>query len=317
MHYILNESETANKLIYMDNVQSAFRATIEHASKKQKHSFAVEFQILVTKVALIADALLLFPKKDTPGTYLGGISYLCLKVLNNKELFLSLRKIHANERANKQKHKLENIDIDIESCVNAYNRMINALSLALCCPNLQKLSINGLQQANVAGNYATLNDQDVTRKINSFQNVSKQGINNKKMTDKKNGYTQKSMATSSFIARDGNRSLKVSIISGDGVISKKSLFFQEKKYVDFSIEIEYSGAEKLKSLKAEIPKLQGGKKTFTVKEGVNKFQLEAKEYCFPNIRITVTALIKLGLFTTKELKCTVSKNFAWVNRKVE
>lgn len=316
MHCILNESETANKLIYMDNVQSAYRATIEHAIKKQKHSFAVEFQILVTKVALIADALLVFPKKDTPGTYLGGISYLCLKVLNNKELFLSLRKIHANERANKQKHKLENIEIDIESCVNAYNRMINTLSLALGCPNLKKLSINGLQQAYVAGNNATLNVRDETKRINSFQNISIQSINNKKMTDKKNGYT-KSMATSSFIARDGNRSLKVSIISGDGVISKKSLFFQEKKYVDFSIEIEYSGAEKLKSLKAEIPKLQGGIKTFTVKEGVNKFQLEAKEYCFPNIRITVTALIKLGLFTMKELKCTVSKNFAWVNRKVE
>ena len=124
---------------------------------------------------------------------------------------------------------------------------------------------------------------------------------------------QRDIANSAFTIKEGKRSLSVEIVNGDGLIIKKNLLSQ-KKYIHFGLNVKYKGTDVLKSLKAEIPKLNGGVKSISLNEGFNSISLETSEFCFPNIRVTVKAVIKLGLFTTKELKCTVSKNFAWVNK---
>ena len=47
MQLVQDASRKAHELIYMDNLQAAYRATMEHAVKKQRHSFALEFQIVL------------------------------------------------------------------------------------------------------------------------------------------------------------------------------------------------------------------------------------------------------------------------------
>lgn len=47
MQLVQDASRKAHELIYMDNLQSAYRATMEHAVKKQRHSFALEFQTVL------------------------------------------------------------------------------------------------------------------------------------------------------------------------------------------------------------------------------------------------------------------------------
>ena len=141
MQLVQDASRKAHELIYMDNLQAAYRATMEHAVKKQRHSFALEFQTLVTKISIIIDELLVYPKQHTPKTYLGGISYLCGKVLCDTELYDCLRNMGANFCGNTQKHNLKDIEINIDLCVNAYNRLINNLVASLEVQELKKLII--------------------------------------------------------------------------------------------------------------------------------------------------------------------------------
>lgn len=300
MQLVQDASRKAHELIYMDNLQAAYRATMEHAVKKQRHSFALEFQTLVTKISIIIDELLVYPKQHTPKTYLGGISYLCGKVLCDTELYDCLRNMGANFCGNTQKHNLKDIEINIDLCVNAYNRLINNLVASLEVQELKKLIIGGLQQAAYSTSYSG------TKKY-YHDSVKESNCGMKKHIG------QRDIANSAFTIKEGKRSLSVEIVNGDGLIIKKNLLSQ-KKYIHFGLKVKYKGTDVLKSLKAEIPKLNGGVKSISLNEGFNGISLETSEFCFPNIRVTVKAVIKLGLFTTKELKCTVSKNFAWVNK---
>ena len=301
MQLVQDASRKAHELIYMDNLQAAYKATMEHAVKKQKHSFALEFQALVTKISILIDKLLVYPKQHTSKTYLGGISYLCGKVLCDTELYDCLRNMGANSCGNTQKHNLKNIEINIDFCVNAYNRLINNLVASLEVQELKKLIIGGLQQATYSRLYSG------TKKYH-HDLVKESNCGAKKHIGQRN------IASSAFTIKEGERSLSVEIVNGDGLIKKNLL--SSKKYIHFGLNVKYSGTGVLKSLKAEIPKLNGGVKRVSLNEGFNSISLETSKFCFPNIRVTVKAVIKLGLFTSKELKCTVSKNFAWVNKDV-
>jgi len=285
MKLIKDANRKVKEYIYRDNVQAAYNDTVEKVKKGYKHSFALSMQVLITKVSFIIEEVVISPKKKGEDTCFVGMAYLCQKILKDESLFRDLISTGINYSGNDVKHGLEDIDIDINNCLIQYNRLIRALVAKLKLPSLTALEIRARSR----------------QKERNKKTLRKNG----KIIPKDKPY----VSSSNFTVRDGNRMLSVSILPGDGVVFRGGFFRPKKSYINFNLSVKYQRDGRVKRIIATIPMKPSGEKQILLKNEINNFELETDKFFFPNIRITVVAEIKLGLFKTKTLKCWVSKNF--------
>ncbi|MFA7130261.1 MAG: hypothetical protein WC167_00355 [Bacilli bacterium] len=285
MILIKDANRKVKEYIYRDNVQAAYKETVEKAKKGNKHSFALSMQVLITKVGFIIEEVVISPKKKGEDTCYVGMSYLCQRILKDKSLFQALKSTGINYFGNDVKHGLDDIDIDINNCLIQYNRLIKALVAKLEIPSLATLEIK------------------VRSKQKERNKKALKAIGRISPMDKSN------ISSSSFTVRDGNKKLSVSILPGDGIVFRGGFLRPKKKYLNFNLSVKYQGEGKVKRIIATIPIKPAGEKQIVLKNKITNLELETDKFFFPNIRITVNAKIKLRLFKTKTMKCWVSKNF--------
>ena len=106
--------------------------------------------------------------------------------------------------------------------------------------------------------------------------------------------------------------LKVEILRGMGFITKPSFFGKDKKVLHCILKVNYEGSNDLKKVVASIGLADGSMEERAIHLGDNELELESQKYKFPELKITVTATVKLtvnGHKRTDDLKCTVSRNF--------
>ncbi len=144
MQLIKDASGIAYKIICSHKVQSIYRKVVDSAKNKWFDEFFESFQDLFDCVALVVDSIAIEPKRGKiPYETLRNewnTSYLCGMVLRDDELRVLLCRLFDEVRK-------KDPSVNIEKCVNLYNRLIKKLILTLDVPVLRQLSIGGLQQA--------------------------------------------------------------------------------------------------------------------------------------------------------------------------
>lgn len=153
MQLIKDASGTAYKLICSNKVQSIYRKVNENAKNKRCDAFCENFQDLFDCLAFVVDGIAISPKRSSISyenvRNKRNTVYLCDMVLHDNELALLMGRMF-DEVGRKD------LSVNIETCVNFYNRLIKKLVSTLDVPVFKQLSIGGLQQAY---NEATRPDQ--------------------------------------------------------------------------------------------------------------------------------------------------------------
>lgn len=144
MQLIKDASGTAYKLICSNKVQSIYRKVNENAKNKRCDAFCESFQELFDCLAFIVDGIAISPKRSSISyenvCNKRNTVYLCVMVLHDNELALLMGRMF-DEVGRKD------LSVNIETCVNFYNRLIKKLVSTLDVPVFKQLSIGGLQQA--------------------------------------------------------------------------------------------------------------------------------------------------------------------------
>lgn len=144
MQLIKDASGTAYKIICSYKVQSVYRKVNENAKNKRRDAFCESFQELFDCLAFVVDSIAISPKRSAISYEAvrneWNTAYLCNMVLHDDELNVLIGRMF-DEIGRKDP------SVNIETCVNYYNRLVKKLILTLDVPVLKQLSIGGLQQA--------------------------------------------------------------------------------------------------------------------------------------------------------------------------
>ena len=134
MQIIENVVKRARSLIDSDKVRCIYDKAENDAKSMHGGEFFDSFQSLSVCIEDVVDELLVYPKRGQFGSYDGNVIYLCNIVLDDPALADRFQKVNPT-------------NVNIESCVNMYNHLINRLVITLGVYDLKRLAIVGLQQA--------------------------------------------------------------------------------------------------------------------------------------------------------------------------
>jgi len=162
----------------------------------------------------------------------------------------------------------------------------------------------------VVGQTAQEAKAEVAQSIAEGKEPEKQTTDDKKPTKEKSVSKAKRPVTlpSKASAIDGDRSLSVELRKGDGII--KGVFKRSPKKFSFILNVEYSGDGKLSDLYAEVGPGPGyAPLVKKIKEGENELVVELDRICYPTVKVTVEAEVKIGFNRRKPFKVCVGKTF--------
>ena len=134
MQIIENAVKRARSLIDSDKVRCIYDKAENDAKSMHGGEFFDSFQSLSVCIGDVVDELLVYPKRGQFGSYDGNVIYLCNILLDDPALADRFQKVNPT-------------NVNIESCVNMYNHLINRLVITLGVYDLKRLAIVGLQQA--------------------------------------------------------------------------------------------------------------------------------------------------------------------------
>ncbi len=283
------------KLIYLKETQASYKSVQEAANKGFVTPFTTFMQILITKIALTISEVAVSVKLSDGYCY-GAINYLCRQVLNDEGLYNDLIATKINEGGNDTKHTLNSIAVNIDQCVNQYNRLINKLISQLELTALAAIKVQkGESTAKTAKPAPTHNSTGITKTAKPTPTYNSTEA----------AKTVMKPANSKGVLKDAVGNLTVELSAGLGIINKHSLFAR-REVLNCNLSIAYEGEYSVKKITAY---LDGGSEGFPVEEGDNVLELDSDRIKLPRVSITVEAIIKIKMFSTKSLKVTVSRNF--------
>ena len=154
-----------------------------------------------------------------------------------------------------------------------------------------------------------INNKQVKKKITSEANEKTiKKANEKKMQEKKK---ITSVPNEIQTTNDERISLTARLARGDGRYTK-GILWAKKKMISFLLDVSIDNPDNLKISKVtaifKCNKNTEIKKLSTLEESTTNINLEATNFS-GNIQASVIVSYKIGLFKTKEIKTTVSKNF--------
>ena len=278
------------QLVFEDSVRSYYLSVCERYAKGYVNAFITDMQILITKLGIMVSSVADGPRKHI--SYCAqSINYLCGTVLDNTNLIQTFNDIGLNNKGNDGKHTIaRNVNIDMLRCVTTYNNLVTRIA--------DKYGLRSLEYM-------------IVRKAHTNQTSHPTPRNNTPYTPKtaptphKTGRPAESGATV-----DGNLKLHATLEKGDGRYTKG--LFNKKGMVNFKLKVSIQNQEGLKisSITAHI-KGKGDqleKRLPTSLQSTTEFDLPTDTYG-GNIEVTVEVVYKIGLFKSKTIRATVSKNF--------
>lgn len=284
------------QLIFEDSVRSDYLSTCERFTNGYINGFIVDMQRLITKLGIIMSAVSNGPHINYCYT---SINYLCKDVLDNPGLIKTFDELGVNQKGNQVKHTIaKDVHIEMQRCVTAYNNIVNRI--------MDKYGLKSLENMVVRKNRNPNVPSEVSREnylISSPDTYSVKKPNN--------GFTKKAgTPTETAALTDGTIKLKATLERGDGRYTKG--LFNKKSMVNFKLRIQIENQEglKIKSITAYL-KGRGNqleKALPTTLTSVTDFDLPTETYG-GNVEASVIAIYKIGVFKTKQLKVTVSKQF--------
>ncbi len=285
--------------IALNTVQNWYNETKRAIRNKNRNSFVTNFQILVTKIALILDGVMDAPRMlqtDEDGKSLSGnpsvaIEYMCWMLLGKNDLQRDLR--FTNGQANDQKHKLEEeVKREIVIMVRDYNYMIDYLIDTLKTPSLAEVKIDNVDYL------LSMEPEEVP----NYEPVP---------VEQEEPIFERNVMPSSAQVQEGKDTFSVEMLDGDGFLTQTGLFGfgKGKRFLNFVINATYVGGKKIKSIKAYIRQKNGEHPSIKLNEGRNTIKLDDELYDCSVVRVTVEIEVSTGFTTSKKMKCTVEKQF--------
>ena len=292
---LISEADTKIKqLVYEDSVRAYYLSACERYAKGYVNAFITDMQILTTKLGIMVASVAAGPKTNI--SYCAqSISYLCSTVLDSPNLISTFNDIGLNDKGNHGKHDIaRNVNIDMQRCVTAYNNLVNRIADKY---GLRSLELMIVRKAHV--------DQPTYNAPRNVGNYAKPYTPKSAPVQHKTGRPAESGATV-----DGNLKLKATLEKGEGRYTKG--IFNKKGMVNFKLRLSIQNQEGLKIssitayLKGKGDQLE--KKLPTYLESTTEFDLPTDTYG-GNIEASIVVVYKIGIFKTKQIKTTVSKNF--------
>ncbi|MBQ8424832.1 MAG: hypothetical protein IJX17_02270 [Clostridia bacterium] len=279
-------------MIFNTNVIAYYKSTCEKYTMGYVNTFITDMQTLITKLGILVANV----DKDKP--YISkcytSIKYLCEKVLDNPNLIDTFEDIGLNSKGNENKHAIsKNTNIDMQRCVSAYNNLVNRIA--------DKYGLRELEKIIVRKNHQPSNNTKT-----SNNNFVKSPIQKSQTTQKKTG-----RPTETQTAKDENLKVKATLKKGEGRYEKG--IFNKKEMINFilSISIENQNDLTIQKITAYIK----GKDEKPYEKKISKNLDSITEFDLPtdiyggNIEASIIVVYKIGLFKSKQIKITVSKNF--------
>ena len=303
-----NANATINKLCYEDSVIAFYYSVCENYANGYIQPFVTNMQTLITKVGIIMSTV--STKKVYISYCYGSIKYLCNTVLNKPELAKKFDQLGINEKGNKGKHSLENNKIDLNKAVQVFNELIESIVNKYNLPALKALLVTKRTKGN-------------TNQNNQQQSYQSYYGSLMKPASQKNNHTPAPKANStpkikhakeeSTISDELDVSLYVKLEKGKGYYTKG--LFNKKKMLNVRLMVDFPTMDyKFKSMTATF-KCRGNtfvKKIPIVDEVYQTTDMEVDldaSLFSGNITVTVVGVYKIGLFKTKQIRTTISKNF--------
>ena len=280
--------ERIKQLVFENSVRAYYLSACERYAKGYVNAFITDMQILITKLGIMIASVAAGPKTNI--SYCRqSINYLCRTVLDDPRLATTFDEIGLNDKGNHGKHDIaRNVKIDMPRCVGTYNDLVNRIVSKYGLRSLEHMIV---KKARV--------DQPV-------QNAHKgSAATSPAPAPHKTGRPLESGATA-----DGNLKLTATLERGDGRYIKG--IFTKKGMVNFKLKVSIQNQNGLKissvtaHMKGKGAQLE--KRLSTQLESVTEFDLPTDTYG-GNIEASIVVVYKIGLFKSKQIKTTVSKNF--------
>lgn len=282
-----NADAKIKALIFENSVRSFYYCACEHYAKGYVNPFIDDMQKLVTKLGIMVSKVSNGPRISYCYT---AINYLCGTVLDNPDLAKTFNDIGLNEKGNQGKHAIaKNVNIDMLRCVTTYNNLVNRIADTYGLRSLSSM---------------------IVRKATSNKSNENIKQNYKPASVTKPSIQAKRPPAETSATNDGNIQLKANLERGDGRYTKG--LFHKKNMVNFKLRVAIKNQEGLRILKAEAllkgKREQIQKKLPTLLDSVTEFDLPTDDFG-GHIEASVLVTYKIGIFKTKTIKATVSKNF--------
>lgn len=283
-----NADAKIKELVFENSVRSFYYCACEHYANGYVNPFIDDMQKLVTKLGIMVSRVSNGPSINYCYT---AIHYLCGTVLDNPDLAKTFNDIGLNEKGNQGKHTIaKNVNIDMLRCVTTYNNLVNRIA--------DKYGLRSLKYMVVRKSFSKKEAMPIKQSSNGA-------------TSTKSSMTKiKRPPTETSVTNDGKIQLKAHLERGEGRYTKG--LFHKKGMVNFKLRVSIKNQEGLKILKAEAFLKGKGeqiqKKLPTLFESVTEFDLPTDDFG-GHIEASVLVTYKIGLFKTKQIKATVSKNF--------
>ena len=291
---IPNANVKIKQLVFEDSVRAYYHSVCERYAKGYINTFITDMQILITKLGMIVASVADGPKTNI-SYCIQSINYLCGKVLDNSSLINTFKDIGLNDKGNDGKHIIaRNVNIDMQRCVTAYNNLVNRIA--------DKYGLRALENMIVRKAHI---DKPIHKESRNKGNYVKGNGLKAIHTQHKTGQPAESAATV-----DGNLKLKATLERGEGRYTKG--LFNKKSMVNFKLKVSIQNQEGLKISSVTVFIKGKGesfeKKLSTALVSTTEFDLPVDTYG-GHIEASVVVLYKIGIFKSKQIKTTVSKNF--------
>ena len=282
-----NANATINKMVYENGVRAFYIDVCEKYTNGYVQTFITSTQNLITKLGIIVSKV---STQQTNISYCAqSITYLCSKVLDNPSLENTFDSIGLNDKGNHGKHDIVTNKIDMDRCVSTYNNLVNSIA--------NKYNLHALKA------------MVVSKRAGAQKNVQK---NNTPKQSPKQAPKPKVNHNANEAATNNDERLRLHarLERGDGRYNKG--IFNKRQMVNFKLTVSIDNPDDLK-IQTVIATFKCGKNT--VEKKISKMEDSTTEIDLPtsefsgNIEASVVVTYKIGLFKTKQIKATVSKNF--------
>lgn len=283
-----NANTQLNDMIHDKSVISFYYQTCENYARGYIHTFINSMQILVTKLGIMISKV-----SDGPSISfcVQSIHYICNDVLDNPTLVDTFNDLGLNKKGNHDKHKIEELHIDMLRCVTAYNNLVNRIADVYGLSALKQMIVRK-QIQNKSNGVQRSNSSKQLYKENRFTHIT----------------TSRPHETAALV--DENIKVRAALEKGEGRYIKG--IFNKKTMVNFRLKINIQNENGLKISKVTAF-IKG--KSGTIEKNIPPIIESTTDFNLPtesfggNVEASVIVIYKIGLFKAKQIKVTVSKNY--------
>jgi len=298
------------KLMYDDGVRAYYLSVCERYTKGYIQTFITDMQNLITKIGILISRIDINIVKISYCAQ--SIDYLCNKVLDRPSLVKTFSNVGINRKGNVGKHNITTNKIDMDKAVIAYNDLVNSISKKYKLPILTEMIVKKKKNDNSNIEHSNKHSASTPKAAikseerhtsNQIKNVER--IKNKKSRKIPRGPREENTTN------DERISLTARLERGDGRYTK-GILWAKKKMLNFLLNVSIHNPDNLKISKATVifkcNKNTEIRKISAEEDSTTNINLDATKFS-GNIQASVIVVYKIGLFKTKQIKATVSKNF--------